>query len=239
MGLLLVYTMGKVASTTISESITSARIECHDIHTLRESSLFFQMKKSVETGVLPHNHIGRSINIYHRFQRASKVKIITCLRDSFSRNVSAIFQNLPQKEYTLNDVRNIIENSAPDAPGSWLRNEFAATIGINLLREKFNINDKYAVLKKDRFEILSMRIDLSNDKKQELISDFVGEEIVLQNKNEAQNKWYDDLYREFRAKGELSEEWVTRCVKSKYMEKFYSEVERQQFEEKAFALVRK
>ena len=37
--LLLVHTMGKVASTVVSESLIASRVECHDIHTIRKKVL--------------------------------------------------------------------------------------------------------------------------------------------------------------------------------------------------------
>lgn len=236
--LLLVYTMGKVASTTISESLMASRIQCYDIHTMRKESLVLQMKKHAENNTIPNNHIGRSIDIFRRFQNSKKIKIITCVRDSFSRNISAIFQNLPEKDYTLSELQEIIENSVPDAPGSWLRRELLATTGINILGKPFDIDAKYGIFSDDRFEVLVMRVDLDNDKKQQLISDFVGEKITLINKNEAQNKWYKSLYKDFFDKGKLSNDWVTKCVDSNYMHKFYSEDERKDFNKKAFSIVR-
>jgi hypothetical protein len=59
-----------------------------------------------------------------------------------------------------------------------------------------------------------------------LISEFVGEKVTLINKNEAQNKWYKSLYEDFFDNGELPNDWVTKCTKSTYMNKFYSESER-------------
>jgi hypothetical protein len=227
--LLLVYTMGKVASTTISESLTASRIDCHDIHTLRKESLILQLKKNVENNTIPHNHIGRSINIYRDFQSSKKIKIITCVRDSFSRNISAIFQNLPKTDYTLTKLQKIIQGYPPDAPGSWLSNEFQKTTGINIIEKDFSIAKKYDLFTDGRYEVLVMRTDLSNDTKQELVSNFVGEKITLINKNEAQNKWYKELYENFLRNGCLSEEWILKCIKSNYMDKFYSKEEQDKY----------
>ena len=137
--LLLVYTMGKVASTTVSESLIKSGIECHDVHTLIKSSLINQMQKSVESGNIPSNHIGRSINIFRRFQHAEKVKIVTCVRDSFSRNISAVFQNLPEKDYSISALQGIIEKTDPDIPGTWFKNQFAQATGIDIFEKPFDI----------------------------------------------------------------------------------------------------
>jgi hypothetical protein len=221
--------MGKVASTTISESLNSSRIECYDIHTIRKESLVFQMKKHAENNSIPHNHIGRSINIFRRFQFSKKIKIITCVRDSLSRNISAIFQNLPEKDYSLNELQRIIEKSDPDVPGSWFNNEFFTTTGINVLDKPFDIKAKYGIFVDERFEVLVMRVDLENNIKQQLVSEFIGEEIELTNQNESQNKWYKGLYADFLANGKLSNDWISKCTKSDYMNKFYSKEEQSKY----------
>jgi hypothetical protein len=75
------------------------------------------------------------------------------VRNSFSRNVGLIFQDLPEKDYSLTELQQVIENSDADDPGSWLRDELLATTGINILDKPFDVASKYGVFSDDRFEV--------------------------------------------------------------------------------------
>jgi hypothetical protein len=143
---------------------------------------------------------------------------------------------LPEKDYSLRELQKNIESSSPDAPGSWFSTEFEATTGIDILEKSFDVSAKFGMFSDERFKVLVMRVDLENDIKQQLVSEFVGEEIILSNKNEAQNKWYKSLYEDSFANGELSSEWIAKCTKLAYMSNFYSEEEQRRYNRKSSRL---
>jgi len=229
--LLLVYTVGKVASTTISESLLEQGVTCYDVHNLVESNILRALKASADAGVLPPAHIGTSAAIYHDVKNASnKIKIICCFRDSLNRNISAIFQNLPRNQsLTMEDIRQRIEVTNPDKTGAWMRKEFIHATGINLIEAGFDAAARFGRFSSGRFDILMLRTDLCDSQKEQLISEFVGKEIRLNRKNEGGDKWYADLYEQFKLEGKISSAWIDECLNSAFMKTFYTEDEQQKF----------
>jgi hypothetical protein len=222
--LLMVYTMGKVASTTISEAIEQAGLVCFDVHTLIKSGLLNDLKNFAAAEHLPPKHFGQSLAILQDFDNpAQRVKIITCVRDPFARNLSAVFQNLPvNASVNLVDVTARLEKTNPDKPGAWMRKDFLKSTGINLLSLPFDPTKGYARYQEGRFDILVLRVDLDDQSKTSEISKFVGREVLLERKNDATDKWYESLYRDYLANGRIKQEWVEACVNSAYARHYFS-----------------
>lgn len=222
--MLVVYTMGKVASTTISEAIEAAGQVCFDVHTLIRPGLLNDLKHFVNTQTLPPKHIGQSLAILQDFYNPNKrVKIITCVRDPFARNLSAIFQNLPEGiDIDLAGITERLEKTNPDKPGAWMRKDFLQSTGVNLLSLPFDTERRWARYHQGRFDILVLRVDLNDDEKARQISDFVGVEVSLTRKNDASEKWYQALYRDYLQRGRISESWVKSCVESRYVNHYFS-----------------
>ncbi|WP_298637082.1 putative capsular polysaccharide synthesis family protein [uncultured Umboniibacter sp.] len=233
--MLVVYTMGKVASTTISEAIEQAGRPCYDVHTLIESGLLNDLHNFSDTNSLPPKHFGQSLTIFRDFANPKqKVKIITCVRDPFARNLSAIFQNLPQgAEISLAGITQRLEVTNPDKPGAWMRKDFLQSTGIDLLKQPFDTVQKYAKYSLGRFEILVLRVDLDDRLKEKIISDFVGVEVKLERKNDASEKWYQTIYADYLANGRIGRDWIEACVNSHYIKHYFSHDEVQRIQTKA------
>ena len=236
--MLVVYTMGKVASTTISEAIEKAGRPCYDVHTLIESGLLNDLQNFAATNSLPPKHFGQSLAIVRDFANPEqKVKLITCIRDPFARNLSATFQNLPEGvEISLAAISQRLEATNPDKPGAWLRKDFLTSTGIDLLKQPFDKDKKYARYSLGRFEILVLRVDLDDQTKAKQISDFIGVKVELERKNDASTKWYQAIYANYLTNGRISREWVEACVNSNYIKHYFThdEIQRMQIKARRF-----
>lgn len=223
--LLLVYTMGKVASTTVSESLLESGVICYDVHTLKKETILRNLQHYIDQNQIPSNHYGRSIDIYQRFQKRKKVAIITLVRDCLSYNISKVFQNLPRGSYTLGQIRKQIQDSPPNSAEKWLEHELKATTGIDVFAYPFDKDANFTSFTQDRYRVLVMRYDLPDKQKVELISDFVAKPVKLTTKNDSSRKWYAALYSDFKQHGSLRKAYVDACFDSAYMRHFYSEAE--------------
>ena len=232
----LVYTVGKVASTSISTSLIEQGVPCYDIHNLMEPAIMLELETSVAASRLPPAHIGTSIAILNDFKNtANRIKIITCFRDSLSRNISAIFQNLPYEasSMSLDEVRARVEKTNPDKTGAWMRKEFEPATGINLISAGFDPVQKHGLFTQGRFEVLMLRTDLDDTAKERLISEFVGQAVTLRRSNDGSKKWYSELYEQFKMSGKISGAWIDECLNSAFMQVFYTPEELSIFKRKA------
>ena len=58
------------------------------------------------------------------------------------------------------------------------------------------------------------------------------QDFELVRANEARDKWYADLYREFKEKSVLPQSYADRLYNSSYMEQFYTAEEIEAFRQK-------
>lgn len=237
--LLVVYSMGKVGSTTISKSLLESGKFCFDIHTLDRELLLSRLQQNVDAGTIPSTHISQSQFLYYKFRSTSKVKIITLIRDPFSRNISAVFQNLQQSNGTpsLAQIQHLIERYDVPFACNWIDREILKNTNIDLYDKPFSPQDKYSVIKEGQFEILTIRTDLDDRIKAGIISDFVQRPITIQKHNAAENKWYSELYQDFFDTGKLSKEWIESCLDCRINSKFFTKEERLRNTEKAYAFL--
>jgi len=221
----LVYTMGKVASTAVSESLTCSGIPNHHVHLMTDDSLYEAMAESAGSRAFPADHVGRSISIYRRFKNSKCVKIVTLIRDPLARNISTVFQNLSKRSYGFQELSRLVEQLPTDPITQWNNEQFKPAIGISLFDVGFSPEDKFSVYCSGRFEVLTIRTDLSNIKKSELLSDFFHQEVNVGVANEASTKWYNELYTEFLKEMPLNAEWIDHCLNSVGLSVFFTDDE--------------
>ena len=225
MSLNLVYTMGKVASIAVSESLTCSGIPNHHVHLMTDDSLYEAMAESTRKRAFPADHVGRSISIYRRFKNSKRVKIVTLIRDPLARNISTVFQNLPKKSYGFQALSSLVKQLPTDPITQWNEEQFKLATGISLFDVGFSPEDKFSVYCSGRFEILTIRTDLSNTKKSKLLSDFFHQEVNVGVANEANTKWYNELYMEFLKEMPLNTEWIDHCLNSVGISVFFTDNE--------------
>lgn len=133
---ILIYTMGKVGSTTIEYSIKNQLKDysVYHIHWLNKNNLdmdkrfnakFYRRNKQygVDINVLP-NYLIRGFYLRNEINRNNldQCKIITLTRDPVARNISAFFQNL--KKFYSYDISRRLEEVGEDIVLGELMNLF-------------------------------------------------------------------------------------------------------------------
>ena len=208
-----VFQMGKVASSTIFDSLTEQY-----------------------PGAVAHAHfIGEdnwaSVLFYEWAKSGKPLKIISPVRDPVSRNISDFFQLF--EDYTGMDV------NAPDLDYDAVYNKFFANYDHTLpltwfdkmIKQYFDIDvyqydfpeAGYATYTHNNIDLLVFRIDIPDIEKEKAIRDFLDfEDIHLKKSNVASNKKYADQYARFQENLALPDEYLDMMCTSRFTRHFFS-----------------
>ena len=231
---ILVYTMGKVGSTSIYYSLKKIfKWKVIFIHRMIKENIEEYNKVFIDSNLKPHrSKIGE---LFLKKIDSKNVKIITLIREPIGRNISDFFQDLPVylKNYTMVDYYNdqdiidqFMSNYPHDIPLNWFDNEFFATTKIDVFNSHFDTEKKFCHLKKEDVEVLLIRVDLEDEEKEKLINDFLQlKEFKIERHNVASAKYYSFKYKSFLKNCTFNKEYITKMLDSKYCKHFYSEKE--------------
>ena len=202
-------------------------------------------------GVVLHGHLVRKMDwqaqyILEWVHHGNPLKIISPVRDPISRNISAFFHfiegrighasdrsNLPITKlvelFISNDSTNEDDNNkammAHNLPLDWFDNNIKNHFGIDVFSTPFP-SSKFATYSYNNTELLVLRIDIADKKKEELIQNFIDfPSFKLKNTNIGASKGYSSKYKEFKNNAKLPEDYLDKMCKSKYFSHFYTDVE--------------
>ena len=233
----LVYTMGKVGSSTISTSLEAAGVGCFDVHFLETERLTKMLRKYLNDPDIKKTppHIIASIRARDYIESQSSVKMISLVRNPIMRNISAVFQNTPKRlDGDIEAIMARLRNYATRIPDDWFQKDFKPITGIDVLSADIDSKADHFRFSKGKFEVLLLKLEADDVRKSDLIGEFLGKKVKLKRANEAQNKWYRDIYRQaIEAPGDIRQDYIEECVNLKYFKKLYSEAERRRFLELA------
>ncbi|WP_274364314.1 putative capsular polysaccharide synthesis family protein [Paenibacillus thermotolerans] len=229
--IVLVYTMGKVGTTTIEATLeahsVSPVIHIHQLNFKREND---RKKKSL------YDIKSYIISLFLKMARKNKkIKIITVVRDPIQRNMSSFFQIIDKHDRDIlnkgnNDVnfliRHFFENYMHDYPLTWFDKELKAVFGYDVYNSNFDKEKGYIISKADNVEILVFKMEKIKEIGIEALNKFMNLKIsVLVNRNEANEKQYHDLYKDFKSKIIFEKDFVDKIYNSKFTKHFYSDKE--------------
>lgn len=238
--LVLVYQMGKVASS----SITQALLQVEDLHVFQVHPMSpdglrhardATRRRAPSTDDLVMYALGRAL--YRGIIKAGRrAKIITLVREPIDRNISFYFQNLDFLWSTADAHKKVglgrlleefLDRFDHDETLGWFDYEFKAALGVDLYAHEFPHDLGHLRLDAGRHEILVLRSDLEDAAKAGCLAEFLGVEgVTLAPANAAAQKPYADTYREFRRRLRLPERYVNHMLDSKYARHFFSPGER-------------
>jgi len=223
----VVYTMGKVGSSTVSTSLKKAGLVCVDIHFWAQDRLLASLKNSIEDPdieIIPE-HIVDSILARNALKRQGKLKIVSLVRNPIMRNISAVFQNMPQS--AAGDEERMMErlrNYAVRTPDHWFEADFFPTTGVDIFSAAVDRSADHYRFSTDVFDILLMKLETPDVKKAALLQEFAGQPVELVRANEADKKWYYDIYKRIIGNPSLVRPtFVQECLSLKYYKTFYAE----------------
>lgn len=224
---ILVWTMGKVGTTTVSRALACAGIPALHMHSIRPKP---QAAAEAQKGLTPpHVKAARKALGFIR-SGAGTVKIISMVRDPVARNISAFFENMHlhgiSHELPTEELIGVFQQTYNhDIPLRWFDLELKAGIGFDIFREGFDHTSRLSRYAKDRFELLIFRSDAGLDLQQREVSDFVGAPVELTRENAADSKPYRAAYKDFNRALSLPKAYVERMYSSEFARLFWTREE--------------
>lgn len=239
-GTVLVYTMGKVGSSTIVNSIRKAglmEVQPHSLTFSRRGSYFVLPEKNkTELAKDLYKTILMKIKVavWKKLNQNKKIKVITLVREPISRNISAFFE---QSHYISDDINELgvceVERlfwkyANHDAPLRWFDDEIKKVFGIDIYCISLN-KDKYSIVSKNNVDILVLRLE-NLSSYESVIGDFLGKKnFKIINANIGTNKAYSHNYKKFKESISIPMSYINKMYNSNYMKHFYSKEEIEMF----------
>lgn len=227
---IIVFTMGKVASTAVSQSLRAANFPIYDVHALTPGRIMARLETefaNAERRTIP-NHLINSIKVHNDLARYDKNRVISLIREPVMRNISAVFQNLPLRlADDFDEIVARLQRYQPTIPDFWFENDFIPTTGINVLSADVDATSDHFLFSNDRFEVLILKMEASDARKSEIVSDFVGANVNVIRQNEANDKWYSEAYAKIGESLDLmGSDYLEKCFSLRYFRQFFSDEER-------------
>lgn len=231
----LVYTMGKVASSSVSSAILAAGLPCYDVHSLNPDYIKKTAQSWLNRGEFPPPHICVSMAFRDRiFTRKPRCLYITLVRDPLARNLSAFFQNLHQQsEFVRNeqDPQSLFEyfrhTYNHNLPLTWFDREFKKQLKLDVLKLPFDHQRRFSY--HPTHNLVVFRTDCPDSEKSRVLTEILGRPISVERENDGLTKDYRDRYERVKAVARFDREFVERIYESRYARRFWSDEERAQF----------
>ena len=250
----ILHNMGKVGSSTVWNSLKVSGID-QEKTLLRShftSKKGVQLFRKVHEdgyggwqnfpaqikGMVMAEKIKSKLYRWH-FSEHNRCKVVTLVRDPVATNIAGFFQNYlwwPTEIYEL--CRNkpseclpeltqcFLENYPHDYPLNWLNWELGGIHGVDIETEGFSTSKGWKIYKQKNADVLVIRLDKLNACAQEAFKELLTiDDFKIVNENVATNKWYADLYKEFKNSIILSEAYITKIYDSRWMQNFYTSEE--------------
>jgi len=210
-----IYQMGKVASSSIYESLN----EQYEGVSLHAHSFSESHTKSVVRFLFKMNE-KEKINI----------KIISLIREPIARNISAFYENFKRdlgfefedNPYSTEELHELfLKDHDHKIPLIWFDHNLLKNFNIDVYQKPFP-EIGYTTFKNDNIEVLLLKHDLNDKTKEAVIGTFLNkDDFTLTNYNIGTSKIYSASYKEFQ-KIPIPDWYITKMVDSKYVQHFYS-----------------
>ena len=231
----LVWTVGKVASSSVYATLKHHGFDTIHIHYLSDWYLTNQINKMYAGRDLATN-IATSVRFRHGFDRnfyKTPFRVVTLVRDPLARNISAYFENLEhfsKSAKTVADSAWHIQNFLDRYPHSivldWFDAELRDVGGVDFRQINFDPDRQWCVRRDDKFHVLIIRAEAPDQVKLDAMSEFFGMPMTsLIRQNEAADKHYNELYQAFRDTISFPKEHIDYMYDNDLCETFWTPTE--------------
>lgn len=231
----LVYTMGKVGSTSLYYSLKKVLgPRAIFIHRMNIAAIHAFNVPFLRQGIKPHGYALALFVKSRIIDKKKPVSIVSAVREPIARNISDFFQDFKVynggKDFTQVSIEecteNFINNYPHHLPAEWFQMEFSEILGINLHDIAFDKAKKYGNVHHGNCRILLFRTDLEDDAKTQILRQFLSKpNINLRVKNAHHQKAYSDYYTSFQKHISLPPSLVEKVYSEKYLTFFYTKEE--------------
>jgi len=248
---LVVFQMGKVGSSSVTESLKAIDVpfELFHVHVLtRDGIEGVHREYRHATRVYGRPAIQRHIveSDYLRRQldgndSSVRWKVISLVRDPVARNISTFFHSLCIyfPELCVDDRQIFSEERIPElletyinrwdghhTPLHWFQTQLEPVFDIDVYDMPFPKDKGYQIIESGAVSLLLLRLESLNATARPAMEDFLGlQGVKLDNHNVAEKKAYASAYKAFQKQLKLPGEYLDTLYDSKYARHFYTEDE--------------
>lgn len=231
---LVIYQMGKVGSSTVTESLKALDLKCpiYQVHFLRPETI--ERFDNGRARIWAVKNLRRELDNGPK----EKWKLITLTREPIGRNISGFFYNLHyhienfDHRYEAGEitVSELLERFMRDFDHqlvlNWFDSEVNDVFGVNLYDRPFPVEKGWQILETPAADILLLKLEKLNDCAEEAVSTFLDiSKFQLVQTNTSEQNTYRNAYRDFVTEAVLPASYVEEMYSSKYARHFYSEEE--------------
>lgn len=227
----LVYNMGKVGSTSITETIMEngfrKTLKCHWMKYNYPIAEFWTERK----------YLMNAINS----GKDRPFKIVIPVREPMARNISAFFQILPDyiPNYKDKDLkylyRYFVSEYNVEYPDQWFHMEPMEVFGFDPYRVPFDTSVGYQIYKEEKHQYLIIRLEDCESKLTEALRIFLGvDNIQMKSSNvfeKTSRHRMQKEYAEFK-KFRYNQDFLNRTYALEYVNHFYTKEEINKFRNK-------
>lgn len=229
--LVVSYQMGKVASSSLTESIPG----CIQIHCLdgEEPIKYFSSRYTGSVSGRLWQHYKWKLTASRLRNKIKKemasggvVKLLVGVREPMARNVSGFFQSLTFREKG-DSVRELIDKYYAFCPhlasSYWFENELQKHFGIDVYSYPFDKDLGFSIIKKGGVEVFLYQYEKIGGLESDLCRFIGSNDFSLKKINEGSKKWSNDAYKSFLSEFNPSNQYLEFLYSTKYMRHFYSD----------------
>ena len=233
----MIHTPGKVGSSSVFRTLKNdtnlfAEREIYHTHDLNLTNLEALKKSLKGKGVSTGGHIEDSYSVLKLIGRRA-IDYITLTRSPIERNISAYFENhkfLTSYKFEELSVDGHIDQFKKKYVHNliltWFDNNVKRPIGIDVYQSEFPFDSSYQTYEYEGARLLVLKCELPDATKQRVIEEYLGVNgLEWKNENIGEKKQYAAIYKEFKSRIKLSEQYVDEMTSSKYCRHFYSQEE--------------
>ncbi len=230
--LVLIYQMGKVASSTVKASIEHLpRYEVHQVHRLVMANIARVHRAHRIRGWQTPTGDPGGIYLQEAIRTRRPAKVITLVREPVGRNVSYYFQNLDKilgreraHELPIQTIIDGFSASFPysDDPLTWFDYEFSEALGVDIYESGFQAGMNAYRGQAGPYDILVLRSDAPDDEKLTALGSFLDEPtLTLRQANITAEKPSAAAHRAFRELVKFPYTYLENMLGSRYARFFF------------------
>lgn len=244
----LIYQQGRVASTSVYESMRSINLPypIYHVHTLSIDRAQNEISKLKQQGGKVYRHLfvgeklAREMKKLDWSQQQEPWKVVSIFRDPIEIMLSLYFLNIENdpnglltkvensdKDSVVKYFENLFENSDPAGweVCNWYDNIFLDEMGVDVYKFPFDKGKGYTVINTKQFDILLIRFeDINNAYRQGVATLFNldATDLNLKHMNLHRNDKYNDMHKYVKKNLKLSRAFCEKVYSTKLMKHFYS-----------------
>lgn len=229
---IFIYQMGKVGSSTLYKSIKNAA-QFHNFDTDTPQKYFSPVKVGIYGKMRWKFWFWTTKVRINYLKKNGKVKLVSLARDPVARNISAYFQVLENKPNLKKEssvlIKDFFETTNHDVPLTWFDLELKKNFGIDIYDYDFPKEKGYLVIEKGNIELLLLKLEKMSECLIAIKEFLEVADFNVVNANHATEKWYSQLYKDFKQEIIFPKTYLDKMYNSRYANYFYTDEEINKF----------